>query len=79
LYQFLNDGVWAVFQAEVCDDIFDELWLLKVLIVVDNVVLEDLARQLPVRKPACHDERLQLFQEDLLQLLLLEEQEEIVK
>ena len=62
-------------EVQVYDDLFKIFRVRVVFIEVDDMVLQDVHRQLPFSESPCDDKWFEFFYESLLHLLLLEHEE----
>jgi hypothetical protein len=79
LYELQYHFFWAFFQAKIDDYLLNQFWLVWIFVIIDDVVLEDLVWKFPVTETTSHDERLQLIQENIFQLVILEEKEDVIE
>ena len=52
---------------------------MRVFVIVYDVVLQNVFREVPVRKTTSNDERLQLLKEVLFEFFFLEKEEEVIE
>jgi hypothetical protein len=79
LNQRHNLRIRAVIETQIYDDLLYLLRLARIFVVVDDVILQNIVRKLPVLESTGHYEGLELVQENVLKLFLLEKQKEVVE